>query len=83
MECGEKNNKLITQFRRTWCHPILCELDEELSLNVNYTPDPLTSHLKNYIPPPPSTRSPTITQQIEEIAKNSNLKLWKDICKGY
>ena len=50
IECEEKNDKLITQFRRTWCHPIICELDERLVLTIHYKPDTLTSHLKNYHP---------------------------------
>ena len=83
IECKEKNDILTTQFRRTWCHPILCELDEELALNIHYKPDPLRSHLKNYVPSPPITRSLNITQQIEEMSKKNNLKMWKDICKGY
>ena len=83
IECEEKNDKLITQFRRTWCHPIICELDEALVLNIHYKPDTLTSHLKNYVPPPSITRSLTISQQIEEMSRNNNLKLWKDICKDY
>ena len=60
-----------------------CELDEELALNIHYKPAPLRSHLKNYVPPPPITRSLSITQQIEDMSKNNNLKMWKDICKGY
>ena len=83
VECKEKNDKLILQFRLTWCHPILCDLDDNLSLEVHYTPEPLTSHLKNYTPPPQTLRPRNITQQIEEMSKSNNLKLWKNICQGY
>ena len=82
-ECKEKNDKLILQFRLTWCHPTLCDLDDNLSLDVHYTPEPLTSHLKNYTPPPRTLRPRNITQQIEEMSKSNNLKLWKNICQGY
>ena len=47
----EKNKRLILRFRCTWCHPVLSELSEDLSLQVYYSPEPLISHLKNYSPP--------------------------------
>ena len=79
----EKNKRLILRFRCTWCHPVLSELSDDLSLQVYYSPEPLISHLKNYSPPPNIIRPLNITQQLEEMLKSNNLQMWKNICKGY
>ena len=80
---SEKNKQLITTFRRTWCHPHLCTLEDDMSIDIHYSPQTLTSHLKKQPKVIPIPADNSFTARISRMSATSRKDSWIAACQGY
>ena len=83
LDPSEKNKQLVNTFRGTWCHPHLCTLEDDMSIDIHYSPQVLTSHLKKQPKVTPVPIDNSFTARMSRTSMACRKGSWMAACQGH